>query len=94
MRSHVYLLWIERSSARKVLRLEINATREGSRHITTKRVSVCSYISQGLWLGGRGSRGLRTDLSRYGDADRAVVRHDVGGPGHEYAGGAEEQQQS
>lgn len=44
--------------------------------------------------GGRGSRGLRTDLSRSGDADRAVVRHDVGGPGHEYAGGAEEQQQS
>jgi hypothetical protein len=35
-----------------VLRLEINATREGSRHITTKRVSVCSYISQGLWLSG------------------------------------------
>ena len=44
--------------------------------------------------GGRGSRGLRTDLSRSGDADRAGVRHEVGGPCHEYAGCAEEQQQS
>ena len=42
--------------------------------------------------GGRGSRGLRTDLSRSGD--RAGVRHEVGGPCHEYAGCAEEQQQS
>ena len=44
--------------------------------------------------GGRGSRGLRTDLFRSGDADRAGVRHEVGGPCHEYAGCAEEQQQS
>jgi hypothetical protein len=44
--------------------------------------------------GGRGSRGLRTDLSRSGDADRAGLRHEVGGPCHEYAGCAEEQQQS
>jgi hypothetical protein len=37
-------------------------------------------------------RGLRPDLSRSGDADRAVVVHEVGGPGHEQAGRAEKRQ--